>query len=1054
MLFEKVTKTHILQAIEDFKEKGYPSGFGPSSTYDVVFENEPYPPKTIMAYANYYAEGRKIENYFKGGEDTDCFKALERNGFMIKEKLIMIEAIKSFLEQAETDNLKTKHYLKSYKGLKVKVSFGAGNVARIPWIAILKEPNKVQDGIYPVLLFFKEVNKLVLAYGISETKDSKYNWGIDVEMSIQDWYNKEFSKNPERYGASKIKSVYDVNSIDYDDLNKKLNEVIDSYKSLNFTSLNEPEVDYKSNKETYFTWVKTFKELGNFLQNKKLNQLELIELLKASGCDIFNDQNPKDNVIELSEIDPFTFYCYLNKYFKKRLEIFKKLANLINISIPSDDKGLPSTNPQKVWLFPYKYERNENEINRLWNFFDSVLKDNVTEDQFQDILTIRGVANTKLTEVLFYTNPEKYFPINGPTKSYIKEKFGIDTKFKTYKEYLNILSKIKENIDAPFYEISYDAWLWNKNIENHKSNFLQVLKNFSQEDLETYFNFLDEIIEKFKIKKGDSRLVYTCGNKYLNLNIGQRFVWRLKPRKNQKFWIMTKEKFGKNYNSFDGDIKHYYTLFNKEEDLNRNRTSCFEAIEIELKRTKQSGYLKHNDEDFENAVFDKNFREKFMKKKLFKRNISSINQILYGPPGTGKTYFLKEQLFEKYTSKQTLISKEQYFESIVGGCSWWQVIAIALLDLKKGKVSDIFDHKWVQRKASLSNSKTIRPTLWGQLQSHTIQECEYVNVSSRQQPLIFNKTEDSYWEILDEEVKELVPELYDLKNEVENYNPDPENIIKHYDFVTFHQSFDYEDFIEGIKPILSEEGEVSKDLGYKIENGVFKSLCIRAKNDSENRYAIFIDEINRGNVSGIFGELITLIEVDKRSGAKNELSIKLPYSKEEFSVPSNLDIYGTMNTADRSVEALDTALRRRFEFKEMMPDYTVIENEDVKGVKLSKVLKTINERIELLIDRDHTIGHSYFFNVNSKEKLANAFNNKILPLLQEYFYGDYGKIGLVLGKGFVEKQKNDKINFADFAYENANDFKTPSFILKKVTKENIVEAVTILLGKNDSNLKE
>src|SRR5690606_17100583 len=374
-------------------------------------------------------------------------------------------------------------------------------------------------------------------------------------------------------------------------------------------------------------------------------------------------------------------------------------------------------------------------------------------------------------------------------------------------------------------------------------------------------------------------------------------------------------------------------------------------------------------------------------------------------------------------------------------------IAIALLDLKKAKVSDIFEHDWVRRKASLSNSKTIRPTIWGQLQSHTINECKYVNVTNRQQPLIFNKTEDSYWEILEDHVEELAPELYDLKDSVTNYNPDPDKIIKHYDFVTFHQSFAYEDFIEGIKPILpQDDAEDTKDLGYTIEDGVFKKLCTKAKNDPDNRYAIFIDEINRGNVSAIFGELITLIEIDKRQGAKNELSIKLPYSKTEFSVPSNLDIYGTMNTADRSVEALDTALRRRFEFKEMMPNYSVIEDEMVGDVRLSEVLKKINLRIELLIDRDHTIGHSYFVDVDTPKKLAKAFNNKIVPLLQEYFYGDYGKIGLVLGKGFVEKLKNDHVDFASFDYENANDFKIPSYQLKQVTKETVQNAVAELLG--------
>jgi hypothetical protein len=238
---------------------------------------------------------------------------------------------------------------------------------------------------------------------------------------------------------------------------------------------------------------------------------------------------------------------------------------------------------------------------------------------------------------------------------------------------------------------------------------------------------------------------------------------------------------------------------------------------------------------------------------------------------------------------------------------------------------------------------------------------------------------------------------------------------------------------------------IDEEIVRQFDSGVFTEMS-RKYGDKSSPVVLIIDEINRGNVSAIFGELITLLEDDKRLGRKNELLITLPYSKNQFSVPSNLFVVGTMNTADRSVEALDTALRRRFDFKEMMPDLDVIKNEEVDNVKLSEVLKTINERIELLIDRDHTIGHSYFCNVNNPKALANAFNNKIVPLLQEYFYGDYGKIGLVLGKGFVEKIKNDTIDFASFEYDNANDFKTPTFIIKQVDSASIIEAVTILLA--------
>jgi 5-methylcytosine-specific restriction protein B len=172
---------------------------------------------------------------------------------------------------------------------------------------------------------------------------------------------------------------------------------------------------------------------------------------------------------------------------------------------------------------------------------------------------------------------------------------------------------------------------------------------------------------------------------------------------------------------------------------------------------------------------------------------------------------------------------------------------------------------------------------------------------------------------------------------------------------------------------------------------------------------LIIDEVNRGNIANIFGELITLIEKDKRAGGKEALSTTLPYSKERFSVPSNLYIIGTMNTADRSIEALDTALRRRFSFLEMTPqlDLLVLPDLEEKGIDIQKMLQVINSRIEYLLDRDHVIGHAYFMNLRDAEEpfeeLKNLFKKKILPLMQEYFYNDYSKIGMVLGSDFVER---------------------------------------------------
>ena len=258
-------------------------------------------------------------------------------------------------------------------------------------------------------------------------------------------------------------------------------------------------------------------------------------------------------------------------------------------------------------------------------------------------------------------------------------------------------------------------------------------------------------------------------------------------------------------------------------------------------------------------------------------------------------------------------------------------------------------------------------------------------------------------------------ELTDYTEIMKKYNELKEK--NRIEFITFHQSYGYEEFIEGIKPIVSNEddesdSENSQEIKYEIVDGIFKKFCDEARKaqDKENKdpYVFIIDEINRGNISKIFGELITLIETTKRAGKEECISTKLPYSKEEFTVPDNVYIIGTMNTADRSIALMDTALRRRFKFEEMLPDYDLLKDifvED-KGVKVNigAMLKVINERIEYLYDREHTIGHAVFLEKGKDDKididinkLENIFKKNVIPLLQEYFYEDYEKIRIVLG---------------------------------------------------------
>ena len=427
---------------------------------------------------------------------------------------------------------------------------------------------------------------------------------------------------------------------------------------------------------------------------------------------------------------------------------------------------------------------------------------------------------------------------------------------------------------------------------------------------------------------------------------------------------------------------------------------------------------------------------KDMGRKEMDDNISEIidllnwkkNVILYGPPGTGKTHTC-EQIQEFYENSKTETERK-----------------IALCFPSNGGIEKIEQHQ-----KDISDDGYL---YWGISDIKKIEKkdlpitgyiCEKQKIIAKAIITDIIKTENSN----DEEIKSFNRHKVVLK--IENiilYEPsfDDKKLLKWEDqsiidtrnmsnftyveelddklthskkvkLVTFHPSYSYEDFIEGIRPVVLEsnpsgknqndpENNISDKIAYELQNGIFKIICDAAEKDPKSKYLLIIDEVNRGNIPKIFGELITLVEDDKRQ----KLSINLAYSKKSFTVPENLYILGTMNTADKSLIEIDAALRRRFAFYELMPKPKLKQlDTKVGAVHLGDLLIGLNKKIRDKDLRDKQIGHSYFMGKDgvkiTQEDLQRIFKYNIIPLLYDYFYGDFELLEHVLGGKLVSKKK-------------------------------------------------
>lgn len=406
-----------------------------------------------------------------------------------------------------------------------------------------------------------------------------------------------------------------------------------------------------------------------------------------------------------------------------------------------------------------------------------------------------------------------------------------------------------------------------------------------------------------------------------------------------------------------------------------------------------------------------------LEKQSISRQIP-LNQILYGPPGTGKTYNTINKalaIIDGIVPSERKEAKAKFEEY-----------------RKSGQIEFVTFHQSYGYEEFVEGirAKTSDKGLEYAIESGIFKKLTKVaakNIEQTKENTIIKKDFDVIFKekILD---KLLEDEKLEIKMKKSSF------FIKEVDET--HIGFDKSGgdsqhvlLIKNLK-VMYETGENKIIMGglsqyynplleYLLDNNEIKN----EEKEPLKNYILIIDEINRGNISKIFGELITLIEPSKRIGADEAIKLSLPYSNEEFGVPQNLYILGTMNTADRSIALMDTALRRRFHFEEMMPDMETLNDKTPEGIECKKILTKINQRIEYLYDRDHTIGHAYFIDVNSKDDLDNVMRNKIFPLLQEYFYDDWEKIRMVLGDGFIDKIEVKSDIFDDKTNEYFEDEK-------------------------------
>lgn len=817
--------------------------------------------------------------------------------------------------------------------------------------------------------------------------------------------------------------------------------------------------------------------------------------------------------------DPLSFFGFLRDSQSKSNEVREAVHAVFGLKAELPD---PEELAGELWdiIFPSASESLSREgamfpvgnDDLLWRLFEQATqatKDNprIKQEDWKIALDVDGVEVGTLTQALFLVNPVFFLPVDSAvdicfSEGWRKEKEGKIKGDGGYAEYLSAQGEIEELFpECEPYEIyTFLRWQEDKGIIGRDSNFFHIgTKAYG----EKFGDFWDkEGLEKtWRSDKEDAKDISFKENNWVfvggpgggtGIGWGQVEKERLSgediknavkeekplsspyplcdnlkrkdkvfPKRGDIVLVRTGRAKGKaigvvlenDYNRPDGlkkESKIHVLWINKSDNplsgfteiegfnsANQdNKTyACFANTEAYESSFQLLNQLKGETIKSRNQV--KQDRQQAEENTM--KHPHPLNTILYGPPGTGKTYNTSHYAVAIIEGESVEIVKGEDHEEVKKRFDEYR---------DDGQIEMVTFH---QNYAYEDFIEGIRPVLEEdgegegikyELREGVFREISYQAAESMEK----DESSSETWD-MDELLQAFansVKKKLDQKEEVKLSSDDDKSQVVRVTWLKqgIFRSFgvgdsngwykwvsrgiikrDYGDYYRGkiksaedIKP--SRKSKKSKNANAKEIFLVLKRMKkfhdewqpeIHHPIKKAENYVLIIDEINRGNIAKIFGELITLIEDSRRLGRTEATKVTLPYSGESFGVPNNLYIIGTMNTADRSIALLDTALRRRFEFKEMMPDpsHQKIET-NIEGVNLQKLLDKMNERIRVLLDREHQIGHTYFFGVKDMKSLKKVFQNKIIPLLQEYFYDSWEKIDLVLSQnGFIRNESID-----------------------------------------------